>query len=229
MRAKEINQKLGIKNERIKLFKREGVFSPENSSSETRSINYTETDCKNLQLLDVLTKMGLTCGDIRNMQNGNYTLEEAVTKRRNYIESDMVKKRNALSLLSKLLDDKAEFETFNTDYYSNIITERESEGDEFIDVEDVYGYRPVSLIRTVKCPCCGEEMEIDLEDYETDMSSYENENGMGPDIVYYFDSEDNVECPSCNRRYQVTGWIREYPEGAYDSEDIDVLPIEDKD
>lgn len=50
---------------------------------------------------------------------------------------------------------------------------------------------------------------------------------MGPDIVYYFDSEDNIECPSCKKRYQLTGWIREYPIGAYDSENVDVSPIED--
>lgn len=42
-------------------------------------------------------------------------------------------------------------------------------------------------------------MEIDLEDFETDTSSDEKGNGMGPDIVYYFSSEDNVECPSCEK------------------------------
>lgn len=229
MRPKEIQQKLGINADRIKFFKREGVFTPENPPSGNRSTNYTDLDYRNLQFLVVLTKMGLTCSDIRKMQDGECTLEEAVAERRKQIEDDMAKKRNALSLLAELIEDKAEFESFHTDYYWNVITERESRGDEFIDVEDMYGYRPVLLIRTVKCPYCGEEMEVDLEDYETDTSSYEKENGMGPDIVYYFDSEDNVECPACEKRYQVTGWIREYPVGAYDSENVDVLPIVDDD
>lgn len=229
MRPKELQQKLGITADRIKLFKREGLFTPENPPSGNRGTNYTETDYNNLQFLVVLTKCGLTCSDIRRLQEGECTLEEAVKTHRQYIEDDIAKKRNSLTLLAEMLADKEEFETFHTDRYWDIISKRESAGEEFIDVEDVYGYYPVSLIRTVRCPYCGEEMEVDLEDYETDRSSYENENGMGSDMVYSFDSEDNIECTSCEKKYRVSGWIREYPMGAYDSEDVkvDELPIEE--
>ena len=139
----------------------------------------------------------------------------------------MAKKRNSLSLLSELLDGKAEFESFDTNHYWDIITQRETEGEEFIDVEDMYDYRPVSLIRNIQCPYCGEVLEIDLEDFQYDQSSDERENGMGLDIVYSFDSEDNIECPTCERKYLVSGWIREYPVGTYDSEHIDVERISD--
>lgn len=229
MKPKEIQQKLGINADRIKFFKREGVFTPENPPSGNRSTDYTEADFEALQCLVVLTKMGLTCSDIRKMQEGEYTLEEAIIDRRKSIEADIEKKQNALSLLSELLEDKEEFESFHVEHYWNVITKREAEGEEFIDPEDLYGYRPVSLIRTIKCPYCGEELEVDLEDYETDVSSYDNEIGMGEDFVYSFDSEDNIECPSCGKKYQVSGWIREYPVGAYDSEDVSVneLPEED--
>lgn len=44
----------------------------------------------------------------------------------------------------------------------------------------------------------------------------------GEDIVYYFDSEDVYECPKCGTIIQIKGWIREYPLGAYDSEEINV-------
>lgn len=222
MRPKEIQQKLGIDADRIKLFKREGVFTPENPPSGNHGTNYTKIDYENLRFLVVLTKSGLTCSDIRKLQDGELTLKEAIISRRKYIEDDIAKKRNSLSLLSELLDGNAEFETFDTDRYWNIITQRESMGEEFIDLDDDYGYRPVSLIRTIKCPYCGEELEADLEDFQYDQSSDERENGMGPDIVYSFDSEDNIDCPSCGKRYRVSGWIREYPVGAYDSEHIDI-------
>lgn len=52
-------------------------------------------------------------------------------------------------------------------------------------------------------------------------------NGMGPDIVYSFNSEDSYECPKCSKVIQIVGWIREYPVGAYDSEDINVEEWED--
>ncbi len=225
MRPKEIQKKLGINADRIKLFKREGVFTPENPPSGNHSTEYTETDYKNLQFLVVLTKMGLTCSDIRKMQDGECTLEEAVNARKQSIQADIEKKKNALSLLDELLEDKEKFETFDTDHYWSEITQREAGGEEFIDVEDMYGYQAVSLMRTVECPHCNAEQEVDLEDFESETSSYDNEIGMGEDMVYYFDSEDNLECPVCHRKYRVSGWIREYPMGAYDSEDISVEAI----
>lgn len=121
-----------------------------------------------------------------------------------------------------LLDDSAEFETFQTQHYWDIISEKEAAGEEFIDIEDMYGYRPVSLERAVKCPHCGHEENVDLEDFMYDESSYEKENGMGPDLVYSFNSEDCYECPECGHTLKIEGWIREYPMGAYDSEDIKV-------
>jgi len=45
---------------------------------------------------------------------------------------------------------------------------------------------------------------------------------MGPDLVYSFNSEDCYECPECGHTLKIEGWIREYPMGAYDSEDIKV-------
>ena len=225
MKPKEVQDMLGITADRIKLFKREGVFVPTNPPSGNRATNYTEEDVENLRALVILTKSGLTCGDIRKMQDGELTLAQAIDERKAFIEDDIAKKRNALSMLSELAEDGTEFETFDTSHYWDVIQRREAQGEEFIDVEDMYGYRPVSLIRTVRCPYCGEELEVDLEDYQTDQGSDERENGMGPDIVYSFDSEGSIECPSCCGAYHVSGWIREYPLGAYDSEDVDVTAL----
>lgn len=79
----------------------------------------------------------------------------------------------------------------------------------------------LSFLRTIECPCCGMNFDVDLEDFIYDTSSYEKENGMGPDAVHSFDSEDNCECPYCYKTIKVTGWIREYPIGLFDSEEID--------
>lgn len=228
MRPKEIQEKLGIDADRIKLFKREGVFFPENPPSGNKSTNYTEVDLENLRLLVVLTKSGLTCSDIRKMQDGECSLQEAIISRRNSIKADIARKQNALTLLSEILDDKAEFGTFETDHYWDVITRREAAGDEFVDVEDMYGYQAVSLIRGIRCPHCEEEYEVDLEDYMYYQSSYEKENGMGADIVYSFDSEDNYHCPECGTSIHIEGWIREYPIGAYDSEDIIIDSFEEE-
>jgi len=220
MRPKEIQEKLGIGADRIKLFKKEGVFSPDNPPSGNKGTNYTENDCENLRLLIVLTKSGLTCSDIRKLQDGNWTLEEAIVSRRQSIDAEIARKQNSLLMLTELLSDKAEFETFETDRYWDEITRKEAEGEEFINIEDMYGYRAVPLVRCIRCPHCKEEHDVDLEEYLSDQSS--DECGMGPDIVSYFDSGDEYECPECGTSIHIEGWIREYPEGAWDSEDLTI-------
>lgn len=97
----------------------------------------------------------------------------------------------------------------------------------FIDEEP--GDNNLSLVRTIQCPNCLIEFEVDLEDYIWDTSSYEKENGMGPDAVHSFDTEYSCRCPYCDSILRISGWIREYPIGAYDSEDIDIQAIEDDD
>ena len=97
--------------------------------------------------------------------------------------------------------------------------EHELDNDEFED-------DGLDFERTIECPCCHNKITVDLSDYEYDTSSYENENGMGPDCVYSFDSGEEIICDKCGAILNVSGWIREYPLGAYDSEDIDVDVIE---
>lgn len=220
MRPKELQEKLGITADRIKFYKRENLFFPENPPSGNRGTNYADTDYECLRLLEVLTKFGLTCSDIKKMQDGDKTLTEVAQARMHSIEADIERKKNALVMLSSLISDRAEFETFDTNHYWSVINEKEAAGEEFIDIEDMYGYRAVSLIKEIQCPHCGSSYEVDLEDYMYDQSSDERENGMGSDCVYSFDSEENYECPDCGQVVRIERWIREYPMAAYDSEEI---------
>ena len=98
----------------------------------------------------------------------------------------------------------------------------------FTDDEDDPENWQLSFSRTIECPDCGIEFEVDLEEYLQDVSSFEKENGMGPDAVYSFDSDTNYECPYCGKTLHITGWIREYPIGIVDSEEIDVELFEDE-
>ena len=50
----------------------------------------------------------------------------------------------------------------------------------------------------------------------------------GPKFKYSFDSEENYECLMCHKIFSISGWIREYPIGAYDSEEIYVEPNDDE-
>jgi DNA-binding transcriptional MerR regulator len=229
MQTREVTKKLGINRERIKYFKKQGVFIPEKTIPDSKNAEYTERDVAALRKLVVLTKSGLTCRDIKKVQDGEWTLQEAIIERRRLVEEEMKRMSGSLLLSQELLENDVQYDSIPTDYFWNGIQQKEQEGEAFMHVNDVYDYRPVPLMRIVKCPLCSADQEVDLEDYLWDETSNENsfDNDMGPDIMYSFDTEDNCECEKCGEVFRVEGWIREYPIGAYDSEHIEVHLMED--
>lgn len=66
-----------------------------------------------------------------------------------------------------------------------------------------------------------------IEDYVCSESSEERENGMGPDFIRYFDSEQNYKCPECGKVIRIAGWKREYPMGAFDSEEVNISLVDE--
>lgn len=223
MKPKEICDKLGIDRNRINYYKEAKVFSPDYPPSGNRATNYTEADYEALKLLEVLTKSGLTCSDIKKMQDGEKSLSEFAIYRIKRYEDDIIRKKNSILMLSIMVDNKEEFERIDVDRYWNIIHTKEEAGDEFIDVDEFYEYQTFPLTRNIKCPNCGTVNIVNLETYVFDESSYETEHGMGPDCVYSFNTEDFEECKMCGGKLNIEGWIREYPLGAYDSESINVI------
>ena len=193
--AKEVCDLLSINNNHIKYFKKMEIFV-----SETSKAGYTGNDITRLKQLVVLTKAGLTCDDIKNIDMGKMSFVDAIEQRRRIMESKLVQIQGALSLSAELLDAGVQYDSMPSDYYLEEIRRRESEGEEFMD----------------------------FEDYVYSESSYEKENGMGPDFVRYFDSEESYECPNCERTICISGWKREYPIGAFDSEEIDVSLVDEE-
>lgn len=99
------------------------------------------------------------------------------------------------------------------------------EYEEYEDCEDCEDYdEKISLVRTIICPYCSTENKIDLQD-ECEETSKERQ--MGPERIYMFDTKENC-CIKCGRPFRISGYISEYPMGAYNSEEIKVVPIEDE-
>lgn len=100
------------------------------------------------------------------------------------------------------------------DYYNKVRV------NEYVAEEDEceWGMEHIELKRVIDCPYCGYGNGIDFED---DCDSWSEERQMGPQITYSFDLE-NFECGSCGKEFHISGYICEYPVGAYNYEDIKV-------
>lgn len=219
MQTKDITDALGITRERIKYYKKEGVFVPENPVVNGKT-EFTDRDLENLKRLVILTKSGLSCADIKKVQTGTKSLREVIIDRQNSIRKEIERMTGSLALSEELFAADVQYYSMPTEEYWQFIKHKEQVGVIFMDIND--GYYPVSLSRDIQCPHCGKVEAVDLENYVYDQSSNEKENGMGQDIVYSFNSEDNYMCAECGHLVRINGWIREYPIGAYDSENINI-------
>lgn len=118
----------------------------------------------------------------------------------------------------------------NTKYFKNVLKEQAEgyDADE-LDFENYEGYENygidhISLKRSISCPYCGSENNMDFEDECTTTSE---ERQMGPQITYSFDLK-RYTCEECNKDFRVYGSIWEYPMGAYNYEEINVDTYDDE-
>ncbi len=107
--------------------------------------------------------------------------------------------------------------------YYNIVQLNELNRQRALEDMDMMDIGGISLKRVIDCPHCGHSSMIDLADYETSSSS--TERPMGPDVLHEFDCDD-YECAGCGRSFRITGYISEYPLGAYEHEEINVEAIQ---
>lgn len=80
----------------------------------------------------------------------------------------------------------------------------------------------ISLQRAVECPYCAAKNRIDLED-EGSVSTSERQ--MGDEALYEFENVE-YQCHSCGRTFTVSGYISEYPIGAFNAESLKIEPTE---
>lgn len=150
MQANEVTKELGINRDRIKYFRKQEVFEPENPAVGNRSPEYTQEDVEKLRLLVILTKAGLSCGDIRKIQTGEWTMEQALSIRRGMIQTELERMKGSLELLSEMLEKNTDYEQLDTGYYWDVISRKEQDGTAFIDVETLYGAEQAEQMADMK-------------------------------------------------------------------------------
>ena len=91
--------------------------------------------------------------------------------------------------------------------------------------DDAWEDDRISLQRVVECPYCCAKNRIDLEDEGTETT---DERQMGYEVVYEFEDVEFM-CHNCGRSVAVSGYISEYPIGAFNAEDLKISPIEEDD
>ena len=219
---------LGIDRTKLRDYDRKyHVFTPElERIDEKEAFEYTQADLHNLKKLVILNRATLTCADIKAVQEGKKSLQQAFDHRAQLIRKEYEEKMASLKLAQMSEATGADYEALDVDRLWEIMKGKEREGAVFYMEDD----DPRILERDVICPCCGERVLVNLEDYVSDTACTESQrdDDMGPDVLYTFNGDDPCECPSCQNSFVISGWLREYPIGAFDSADIETISYEEQ-
>lgn len=79
---------------------------------------------------------------------------------------------------------------------------------------------------TLSCPCCSSYFNFELNDFATDVDVIDEEREMGAETEYTIEC-DEFSCPHCSKSISINGRVWEYPEGAFNDSDLEILPVED--
>ena len=159
MKAKEIEEMYGISSQKIKDYKKAGVFSSASATSNGKAIDYSAEDVETLVKINVLGKAGLTVKDIGEVQNGECTLQQAFRNRYHVIEEKIKQYTNSLELLQTFLTQGFTYEDFPAMQQWEIINANMANGVQYYDEFEDDG---LDFERTIECPCCHNKITVDL-------------------------------------------------------------------
>ncbi len=147
MQTKDIVQLLGIKENKIKDYIRNHVFTPENPSVNGSRINYTEHDIEELKRLMVLRSAGLTVKDLQEIQETPDQLERIVLQRMESMNRTKNTKSDCLILAEALLlQIRSQEEVSYASFWDQINMEKtaETDYDQFLA-----NFKEASLLRNL--------------------------------------------------------------------------------
>jgi len=96
MKINEVEAKAGITKKNIRFYEAQGLLSPKRNS-ENGYREYDEEDVRALQRIKLLRKLGVPIEEIRQMQQGTYTVADSM--RRHLIAAEREKKNLEQSIL----------------------------------------------------------------------------------------------------------------------------------
>lgn len=225
MKAKEFCETLRITGNRLKDLKKKGYFTPENAGTGNR-YEYTENDISWLKQLIVLNCAGVPSSIACKVCNGELSLDDVLTESKQKIEEEIQKKEAALQLIAMIETERLSNKDLQVDALFDYIREQKSNGRVYPDPD----YEAtIPMDGYIECPYCHQKYrdnfgEFIVNEYTADEDP--DDIRMGPDLMHEIDTGEEYQCKNCGKYIRVYGWIREYPLGAYDSEELKAVPIE---
>lgn len=135
MNISEIEKMTGLSKQTIRFYEKEGLISPKrNQDNQYRE--YDENDVRQLKLIYVLRKTGLSVEEISKVLNDEVSMRDAVNARRKEIVEERKEQDKLLDFCDSLKMQSKEW--IDVDKYVNIIQQEEKKGNKFAELLEEY-------------------------------------------------------------------------------------------
>ena len=134
MKINEVEERVGITKRNIRYYEKEGLLKP-GRNSENGYRDYTEDDVKELKKIKLLRKLDMPLEEIRRMQRGALTLEDAIRRHMIVLERERSNLGTMQALCVRVLEEGAQLSGLDADRYLAEMEQMEQEGTRFVNIK----------------------------------------------------------------------------------------------
>ncbi len=227
MQKKEVEKLLGLKKSYIDYLIRKEWVLPKKKG---QFFDFSEEDIEKIKLLRVLKSLRVSEEDIGRWNEQKASFDDILAGTEMKLNDEVKKLLGALEMIQEMRTCCTTSQTIPANYYwEKIRFSKDKASKEFMgkfELEDISDWAEfhINTERIAKCPYCGKENSVDVEEYIYDETM--EEKSCGTEKYSYFEVDD-CRCHSCGKRFVAKGYICEYPVGVYDSHEIKTIKNEE--
>lgn len=132
MTIKQLEQELEIPRATIRFYEKENLIAPKRGDNSYRE--YSEEDVETLKKIIILRKIGFTVADIKNLLDGNLTLQPLLEKNISELQNQIKELEGAINVCKIMQNRNEEVTDLDTCLYWNEIEEQEKAGFKFKEI-----------------------------------------------------------------------------------------------
>lgn len=134
MKINEVEQLVGISKKNIRFYEQEGLIAP-SRNAENGYREYGQEDVAVLKEIKLLRKLSVPIEEIRKIQGGSYSLQDAMKKQMVLLKLQMDNLYQASLLCSKIDVSGKPLSQLDIDEYLSSMDEMESDGVSFANIK----------------------------------------------------------------------------------------------
>lgn len=133
MKIQQVEEQVGITKKNIRFYEREGLLAPGRSENGYR--DYSPEDVETLKRIRLLRSLFFPLEDIRRLQSGALTVEDAARRQIITLERQQASLEKAVEFCRELQEHRETLQTLDADTYLEKMIQMKREGVIFMDVK----------------------------------------------------------------------------------------------